>query len=1192
MMLSILRRGGFGCLLAVGLLVTGSTARAQQSSGVISGVVQDGQGAVVPGASVTLINQAQGGTYRQLESSAEGTFVVTPVPPGTYTVTVEKAGFKKYTRTDITVFAQDRVGLPPIRLEIGAVGESITVEASAVTLQTVSAERSGVVTGSQIVDLASSGRAFSDLFKTVPGFNPDTNNANGLRADQNALMVDGISTMDTGNNSYGLVRLNSDLIAEFKVLTNGQQAEFGRAAGANITIVTKSGTRDLHGGAYLFLKNEWMNANSWTNNYNGLPRARARNRTQGFQVGGPVFIPGKFNSGRDKLFFFTNFEFQRPRLFDALASRTMPTADERIGDFSKTQENGKPVTIVDPANGKAPFSGNQIPLSRINTYGQQLLNFLPLPNRLGVDPTYNYQYQFAGTQKIDDKTFRGDWNISSNWKAYARLIMNNRDTNQSAGLNVNNVIGISPFRAITGAIAGSGTLITIINPTLTNEFNYGNTRNWLPNVIEPDSKYLRKNSGITLPLLYPDADPLGQVPNMTWDVPNSPTIFIAGMPYDNENPGVNWTDNVAKVTAKHTLKFGIFIETSFKRQTGTIVNNGRIDFSRDSSNGGDTGWAFSNALLGNYKTFDQSNTYRKGYYHYQTYEWYGQDNWKLRPNLTVDFGVRFSIIKPWYEEKNQVSSFLQSAYDPSKRVSLYQPTLVSNVRSALNPLTGQTYPAALIGAIVPNSGDPFNGMVVGGVNGVAPGMMKGSGVLIGPRFGLAWTPAGAGSKTVVRLGGGVFYEREMGAPIIGQISYPPGLVTPKIYYGNLNDIARSSGTLFPLMTAGFSPDGKIPTVYNFNLTVQRELAGKVLMDVGYVGTLTRHGMARMPFNEAPFGSAWLPQNQDPAKAAGNLTGDNAMPVDFLRPYIGYAGAGALVAQSGLGGGGFITTFGSSANYNALQVSANRRMSKDLTIGIGYTWSKALGTDTDYQYPGNFADHRKADYGLLTFDRTQALVVNYIYNMPRFARDGTALANPVFKTLLNGWQISGITSLSSGSPLSVGGGTSVSANGSYNIQGVGATTLNREITGSEGWAARPVLTCNPNLSPGDRTLGAFINTSCFQPAVKGSMGMDSAVRPMRGPGVNNWDLSVFKKIPLGKSEERFFQLRFEMYNAWNHTQWSAINFTPTFDKTTGKITNLSTLLTGGATPNGGRFGFGALSTARNPRTLQLGAKIYF
>jgi hypothetical protein len=424
--------------------------------------------------------------------------------------------------------------------------------------------------------------------------------------------------MDTGNNGTGLMRLDPDLIEEFKVMTNGQQAEFGRAAGSNITIVTRGGSNQFHGGAYLFLCNEWMNANSWINNYNGLPRARNRNRTEGFTIGGPAYIPGKFNRAKDKLFFFTNFEFQRPRPFDNLVSLTAPTAEERKGDFSRTQENGRAVTIKDPLTGQ-PFAGNLIPQSRINQFGAELLNSYPLPNRLGVDNAYNYQYQFLPSDTRNDRTFRGDYNISQNWKFFFRLIQNSRDSFQSGGLNINNQIGASPFHAQTGAIAGSGSLTTIITPTLTNEFSYGNTRNWLPVDVPADSRYRKANAGIHLPVLYPNADPLGLIPNMTWDVPNSPTIYLSGLPYDNENPSINWTDNVAKVFSKHTVKAGLYIDISRKRQTATEVNNGRLDFSRDTANPGDTGWSFSNALLGNYKTFDQANQYLKGYYHYQSY---------------------------------------------------------------------------------------------------------------------------------------------------------------------------------------------------------------------------------------------------------------------------------------------------------------------------------------------------------------------------------------------------------------------------------------------------------------------------------------------------------------------------------------------------------------------------------------------
>jgi hypothetical protein len=451
----------------------------------------------------------------------------------------------------------------------------------------------------------------------------------------------------------------------------------------------------------------------------------------------------------------------------------------------------------------------------------------------------------------------------------------------------------------------------------------------------------------------------------------------------------------------------------------------------------------------------------------------------------------------------------------------------------------------------------------------------------------------------VRLGGGVFYERLQGNMIFNQINYPPELLTPKIYYGNLSNIGSSAGTLFPVNVAGLSPEGKIPTVYNYNFTIQRLLPGQVMLDVGYVGMQNRHELTRTPFNEPGFGSAWLPQNQDPTRcpvlSSCNLNGTNALPIDLIRPYVGYSGNGAAVAQSGLGGGGFIATYGASANYNALQVSANRRLAH-LSVGSAFTWSKVMGTDADYSFVGNYLNHRKADYAPLTFDRTLTAVFNWVYDIPSAARKGSFLDNPFGRVAFADWQISGIASFSSGEPVVVGGNSVVSL-GSYNLQGVGGTTLNQQMTGNADWAARPIITCDPNLSRGERTLYAYINTSCFAPAARGSTGMDSYLRPFRGPGINNFNLSLFKKVPLGHNEQRYIQLRMEAYNALNHTQWggtvannyeaAGFNNTPTFNAA-GQITNLPTALGGG----GGRFGFGALNATRPPRTMQLGAKIYF
>jgi hypothetical protein len=238
----------------------------------------------------------------------------------------------------------------------------------------------------------------------------------------------------------------------------------------------------------------------------------------------------------------------------------------------------------------------------------------------------------------------------------------------------------------------------------------------------------------------------------------------------------------------------------------------------------------------------------------------------------------------------------------------------------------------------------------------------------------------------------------------------------------------------------------------------------------------------------------------------------------------------------------------------------------------------MGTNTEFQtFTGHPTDHRGADYAVLGFDRTQNLSFNYIYNFPNLSQKYASMNNIFTKIFLDNWQLSGITSMNSGAPTTI----------AYTVQGTGATALNRRITGSETWGPRPVLTGKMDKNPGDRTLEAWIDTSVIRPAVKGSTGNDSGLRPMRLPGVNNWDISFFKKFQFTSNESRFIQLRWEMYNAFNHTQWSGVNTTAQFDST-GKLINLPTSLGGG----GGRFGFGALNTARNPRTMQLAAKLYF
>src|SRR2546425_304768 len=318
---------------------------AQNTSGSITGSIQDASGAVIPGVQVSLINQEQSAASRQTISNEAGIYLFSALPAATYTITAELPGFKTYKKTDIKLFVNNAMGMPPIVLEVGSQSESVTVEAQTVQLETVSAERSGVVTGRQMLDIALNGRNFTSLLKTVPGAPADagtgTTTFNGQRATQNNFTVDGQTVTDSGVNQMFAYRISMDAIAEFKVSTTGQGAEFGRNSGAQVQVASKSGSSEFHGGGYWFKRHEGWNANSFMNNQQGTPRQIYRFMTAGYNVGGPI--------KKDKLFFFLSHEWGRSKTPPAPRRITVPTALERTGDFSQTKDGaGIPVFIRDP----------------------------------------------------------------------------------------------------------------------------------------------------------------------------------------------------------------------------------------------------------------------------------------------------------------------------------------------------------------------------------------------------------------------------------------------------------------------------------------------------------------------------------------------------------------------------------------------------------------------------------------------------------------------------------------------------------------------------------------------------------------------------------------------------------------------------------------------------------------------------
>jgi len=1151
------------------LLLTASvgTLLGQQISGSISGVVKDNQLGVITGAKVQLVDTAQG-TMRELTTGSDGAFSFTNLQPATYTLTVEQTGFKKFEQKELKIFASDRILLGDIVLQVGALTETITVEATVAQVQAQSAERSGVLTGTQVVDLALISRNFLDLARTVPGIVYTGGlggiQSNGNRGNQNNLTVDGVTNVDTGSNGGELATMNIDMIAEFKLITNSQPAEFGRSSGAQIQVVTKSGTKDFHGTGYLFHRHEGLNANSWRNNIEGRQRNLYRYNYAGFNIGGPAYIPGVFNKNKEKFFFFMGIEWQNQLVANALRNVTVPTAAQRAGDFSQTRDGGGiPQIIRDPLTG-LPFPDNKIPANRFNPDGVKILNFYPLPNVGSTDPSFNYQTQISHAFPRREQIYRGDYNINEKWRLYSRFIKTASQQNMPYGQwNADYNIPFGPMNFGNPGWSFITNVTTIVNPSLTNEFIFGSSKNVL-NIDPVDDAFKRAPLNLSYKMPFPDADKLGLVQNWRYGgVPNAPTSNFAGTPFRNFNHTWDITDNVSKIWGAHTFKAGIYLHYSQKDQTAFTTVNGHIDFGRDSSNPGDTNWAFSNALLGNYRTLEQSNTVLNGQYRYWNVEWFLQDNWRLSRNLTLDFGMRFYWIQPQYDQALQTSSFNPDLYNNAARGVLLQPVRLPNgTVVARNPITGADSPAALIGAIV-NTGQGFvnglyaNGMGRAGQDGYPRGLMDDRGIHYAPRIGLAWSFM---PKTVLRVGGGVFYDRFQGNPVFDMLPNPPSTIRPQFFYGNLASIpSASAGVFFPANVIGFDKQGHVPTTYNWNVSIQRELPGSILFDIGYVGSRGLHNIYRLNYNAIPLGAAWLPENQDPRIANPLFDGTTTKPINLYRPRPGYADTNVI-------------GFGGYSSYHSLQVSANRRLSRGLTFGAAYTWSRTLGLvngDGDFVHP---VSARNVNYGPLSYDIPHNFVLNLVYDVPGLARGSNFLDNPVGRLIFNGWQVSGIYNAQSGTPTNVGFGD-------------GAGNQNERYTGSPNIGPRVVMTGNPN---GKKQEYAWIDTSVFRlPTLKGSTGMEHGNNMIRNPGYWNLDASVFKNIPIA-GEQRFLQLRLEMFNALNNPQFNGFNTGMTFNRSTGQIVNLPNALGG----NGGRFGFGALTGTRDPRRIQLAAKFYF
>ena len=1112
----------------------------QELAGTLNGTVKDTTGAVIPGATVSIVQQGANGTPRIVQTDGRGNYTVTNLAAGNYTVTVASKGFESYKAENVTLFVAQTRSVDA-ELHPGQASETLTVQENTVSVDTTSSAVEGTISGTQVRELQLNNRNFEQLVTLQPGvvsglgdevdfgLNSSTSvEVNGVRDTANNWTVDGAEVNDSGSNSTLLNVPSVDAIQEFTLERSSYDAGFGRSGGGQILVATKSGTNEFHGDAYEFNRNNIFNANNYFNKQTDpiTPRSIERYNNFGFTVGGPVEIPKLYNR-RDKFFFFWSEEWRKVTS-PQTATFIVPSAAQLAGTFPGNlapTEPGVPASCFnfDSASqtttiSPACFSKNA------QAYVTNLYDKFPAntPNSAGV-PEYTASYSQLNNTRED--LVRGDANITEKLHFFGRAMQDETPENQPQGLfsngNFPNVAGTdlnAPGQNVVGNLTWT------ISPRMVNEAEFAYTQGTITGSFNPGSiaQSPAVVSQLTNNTVY--QDPYNRLPAIQFDNAGGIAGYGYGeTPYFERNLDRTVFDNFSWTLGHHTLRGGATVNQLLKTE------NASSGFSTFTFN------AFQDFLLGNALQYQQASRDTVPDLHYVNFEWFVQDDWKVTQRLTLNLGVRYSYFPSPSDVNNTLNNFDPLLFNPANA-------------PAIDPNSGEfvaggQVPATYVnGLIFPTGAACTNAQKIAGSSAtcspygahVNPDPKDN----FGPRFGFAYDVLG-NRKTSIRGGWGIFYDRVLNGIWEDNGFQDPPLVQQATINNTQFDhplAGMSSVSLGPndIVSTG-SPAMQTPSYMDYNLTLQQEVMPSMVLDIAYVGTQGRHLLGERDINQPTLSAR-----------AANPTAN----VLAVVPYQGYASFGARNPES-------------SSNYNSLQVALNTRDRHGLTFGIAYTWSKTLTDQSNDRDSATYDTYNpNLDYGPAELNQPETFVANYVYELPFHDKQ-----NGLGGHLLGGWELSGITQFFSGQsqtvtqPLDPFDCVTPAGASSGCIPGTYPGGINIDLDFGAHITPRPDQVAPLHLL---KTQAQWFSTGSFANAV-GHFG-DVQQGSFLGPGQDLWDLSAIKNIKI--SERTRLQFRGEFFNAFNHNSFSGI------------------------TTNTGSGSYGQATSSHDPREIQLGGKFVF